>query len=47
MAKDEIASVELRALGHVLQRILIGDKHPDLSSLPKEWSDLITNLLNS
>ena len=45
MAKDENASAELRALGHALQRILIGDKHPDLSSLPTEWSTLITNLL--
>jgi hypothetical protein len=45
MAKDEGFPAEVRALGHALQRILIGDTHPDLSSLPEEWSNLITSLL--
>jgi len=46
MANDPNSPAELRTLGKALQRILIGDKHPDLSSLPKEWSTLITTLLN-
>ncbi|RJP54125.1 MAG: hypothetical protein C4583_03445 [Anaerolineaceae bacterium] len=45
MAADSSAPKELQELGKVLQRIMIGDKNPDLSSLPKELADLITNFL--
>jgi len=32
---------EVRELGRVLQRIMIGDKNVDLSSLPKEWAEAV------
>ena len=41
MAADSSVPAEMRELGRVLQRIMIGDKNVDLSSLPKEWAELI------
>ena len=41
MAADSNVPAEMRELGRVLQRIMIGDKNADLSSLPKEWAELV------
>ncbi|NCP88470.1 tetratricopeptide repeat protein [bacterium] len=41
MAADSSVPAEMRELGRVLQRIMIGDKNVDLSSLPKEWAELV------
>jgi hypothetical protein len=34
----------MRELGRVLQRIVIGDRNVDLSSLPREWAEVIERL---
>ena len=47
MAADASVPAEMRELGRVIQRVMLGDRNVDLSSLPREWVDLITNLLNS
>jgi len=41
MAADSSVPAEMRALGRVLQRIMIGDKNVDLSSLPREWAEAV------
>ena len=41
MAANPSVPAEVRELGMVLQRIMIGDKNVDLSSLPKEWAELV------
>ncbi len=41
MAVNSDAPEEVRALGKVLQRIMLGDKEVDLSSLPKEWAEVV------
>jgi hypothetical protein len=41
MAADSSVPAEMRELGRVLQRIMIGDRNVDLSSLPREWGELI------
>ncbi|MBI5840067.1 MAG: hypothetical protein HZB19_08185 [Chloroflexi bacterium] len=41
MAVDSSVPAEMRELGRVLQRIMIGDRNVDLSSLPREWAELI------
>jgi hypothetical protein len=41
MAADSSVTAEVRELGRVLQRIMIGDRNVDLSSLPREWVELI------
>jgi len=41
MAADSNVPAEMRELGRVLQRIMIGDKNADLSSLPREWAELV------
>ena len=41
MAADPSVPAEMCELGKVLQRIMIGDKNVDLSSLPKEWVELV------
>ena len=41
MAADSNAPKELRALGRTLQRVMLGDKNVDLSSLPKEWAEAV------
>jgi hypothetical protein len=44
MAADASAPKELQELGRVLQRIMLGDRNMDLSSLPKEWAELIQRM---
>lgn len=44
MAADSSVPAEMRELGRVLQRIMIGDKNVDLSSLPKEWAEAIQRM---
>ena len=44
IAADSSVPAEMRELGRVLQRIMIGDKNADLSSLPKEWAELIQRM---
>ena len=44
IAADASVPAEMRELGRVLQRIMIGDKNADLSSLPKEWAELIQRM---
>ena len=41
MAADSSVPAEMRELGRVLQRIMIGDKNVDLSSLPRKWAELV------
>jgi len=41
MAADSNAPKELRALGRTLQRVMLGDKNVDLSSLPREWGEAV------
>ena len=41
MAADASVPAEMRELGRVLQRIMIGDRNVDLSSLPKEWAEAV------
>jgi tetratricopeptide (TPR) repeat protein len=41
MAADSSVPAEIRELGRVLSRILVGDTKVDLSSLPREWAELI------
>ena len=41
MAADSSVPAEMRELGRVLSRILAGDKKVDLSSLSREWAELV------
>jgi hypothetical protein len=41
MAADSSVPAEMRELGRVLQRIMIGDTKVDLSALPPELADFI------
>jgi hypothetical protein len=41
MATDPAAPAELRALGRVLQRLMLGDSRVDLSGLPAAWVEVI------
>ncbi len=41
MAADASAPKELQELGRALQRIMIGDRNVDLSSLPREWAEAV------
>lgn len=45
MATDPNTPAELRALGHVLNRVLSGDRTPDLSALPPELADEVQAML--
>ncbi len=44
MAADSSVPAEVRELGRVLQRIMIGDRNVDLSSLPREWAEMIQRM---
>ncbi len=46
MAADSSAPAEMRELGRVLQRIMLGDKNVDLSSLPREWAELVRKTIH-
>jgi len=41
MAVDSSSTAEMRELGRVLSRILVGDRKVDLSSLPDELAELV------
>ncbi|MBI3189738.1 MAG: tetratricopeptide repeat protein [Ignavibacteriales bacterium] len=41
MAADSNVPAEMRELGRVLQRIILGEKNVDLSSLPREWAEMV------
>ncbi len=41
MAADSSVPAELRELGRVIQRVMLGDKNVDLSSLPREWAEAV------
>jgi hypothetical protein len=41
MAADSEVPAEMRELGRVLQRIMIGDRNVDHSSLPREWAEAV------
>ena len=41
MAADSSIPAEVRELGRVLSRIMIGDRNADLSSLPREWAEVV------
>ena len=45
LAGDPNAPPEYRALGKVLQKVLMGDQHPDLSGLPEELARLVREAL--
>jgi hypothetical protein len=45
LASDSNAPKEVQELGRVIQRVMIGDKNADLSSLPREWAEAITKAL--
>jgi hypothetical protein len=44
MAADSSAPQELQQLGRVLQRIMLGERNVDLSSLPREWAEVIQRM---
>jgi hypothetical protein len=46
LAIDSNIPAKLQSLG-VLQRLMIGDRNVDLSSLPREWAELVSKILNS
>ncbi|MEW6085477.1 MAG: hypothetical protein AB1607_12865 [Chloroflexota bacterium] len=46
MAADSSAPEELQELGRVLQRIMIGDRNVDLSSLPREWAEMVKKTIH-
>lgn len=41
MASDPNAPKELQGLGGVIQRVMLGDGNVDLSSLPREWAEMV------
>ena len=41
LAADSSVPAEMRELGRVLQRIMIGDRNVDLSSLLREWAEAV------
>ena len=45
MASNHNAPLELRELGKVLQKILMGVKTPDLSGLPDELAEIVRKAL--
>ena len=45
MSLDRDLPPELRALGDVLQRILSGQRAPDLSGLPDEVAEAVRGIL--
>jgi len=45
LAGNEKAPVELRELGKVLQRVLMGEKSPELSGLPEEMQEIVQEAL--
>lgn len=47
LASDSNAPKEFQELGRVIQRVMLGDRNVNLSSLPREWIDLIKSILNS
>jgi len=44
MAADSSVPAEMRELGRMLQRIMLGERNVDLSSLPREWAELIQRM---
>ena len=47
MARDEKLPAEFRELGKVLQKILSGEKSPDLSALPDELAEMLKEALDA
>ena len=47
MAADSSVPAEMRELGRVLQRIMIGEKNVDLSALTGELREMVERILNS
>lgn len=45
LAEDDSASEEIRELGNILNRVLAGDHHPDLSSLPLNLQNITRTML--
>jgi len=41
MAADASVSAEMRELGRVIQRVMLGDQNVDVSSLPGEWAEAV------
>jgi hypothetical protein len=41
MAADSSVPVEVRELGRVLQRIMVGEKNVDLSALTEEMREMV------
>ena len=41
MAADASVPAEMRELGRVIQRVMLGDRNVDLSSLPREWAEVM------
>ncbi|HPO87282.1 MAG TPA: hypothetical protein PLN86_15685 [Candidatus Hydrogenedentes bacterium] len=39
LAADSNAPKELQELGRVIQRVMLGDRNADISSLPREWGE--------
>jgi len=44
MAADSSVPAELRELGRVIQRVMLGDRNVDLLSLPMDWADAIERM---
>jgi len=45
MASNSNAPKDLQELGRVIQRVMLGDKNVEVSSLPREWAEDITKAL--
>jgi hypothetical protein len=45
MSSDPNAPPEIRALGGVLNRVLSGEREPDLSALPPELAQAVRGML--
>jgi hypothetical protein len=41
MAADSSVPAEMRELGRVIQRVMLGDRNVDVSSLPREWGEAV------
>ncbi len=44
LASDSNAPKEVQELGRVIQRVMLGARNVDLSSLPREWGEAIERL---
>ncbi len=44
MAAVSSVPAEMRELGRIIQRVMLGDRNVDVSSLPREWVEMIERM---